>query len=94
MEKFEKYFNAIFKALISKNLEFETQVILQGIAVDFFIPEQRLALIITEKEHDHGEAYYAEMMEIEHLKSCGFKILQLPLPDFNGTIPESLQLFG
>lgn len=90
LEKFEKYFSVIFKTLISKNLEFETQVVLQGIAVDFFVPEQRLAIIITEKEHDHGEAYYAEMMEMEHLRSCGFKILQLPLTEFNGELPKIL----
>ena len=64
------------------DLCFESQNVLQGIFVDFFIENLRLAIIITEKEHDHGEAYYAEQQEIKSLLEKGFDVIQIPLPDF------------
>lgn len=82
MDKIEIYFSGIRNLLNHNKIEFQEQLVLQGILVDFYLPGARTAIIITEKEHDHGESYFAEMEEIKHLSSCGFKVIQLPLPNF------------
>lgn len=69
--------NSVYKLLINNKINFTENFICQGILCDFFIPSKRLAIIITEKEHDHGEAYFAEMKEIEHLISTGFFVSQI-----------------
>jgi hypothetical protein len=82
LDKLKKYFSTIHNALNNNKVEFENEIVLQGILVDFHIVKSRTAIIITEKEHDHGESYHAEMVEIDHLKACGFQVIQLPLPDY------------
>lgn len=73
----EKANNFIHKILNDNELKFKENFILQGIFCDFFIAQNRAAIIITEKEHDHSEAYFAELKEIEHLTKNGFTVIQL-----------------
>lgn len=82
MEKLKNYFSSLRNTLNNNKIEFESEIVLQGILVDFHLTHSRTAIIITEKEHDHGESYHAEMVEIDHLRSCGFQVIQLPLPDY------------
>lgn len=93
MDKIEKYFSALHNLLKDNNIEFQHQLVLQGISVDFYLHHERIAIIITEKEHDHGESYYAEMEEIKHLSSCGFSVIQLPLPNFEAPQDMATELF-
>lgn len=93
MEKIEDYFSSIHNELINNNIEHHTIVVLHGISTDFHLLKTRTAIIITEKEHDHGESYFAEMEEIQHLESCGFKVIQLPLPNFPTSLEMTEDLF-
>jgi very-short-patch-repair endonuclease len=93
LHKIENYLTSIHNGLISNKIEFKTDVVLHGIFIDFHLPLSRTAIIITEKEHDHGESYFAEMEEIQHLKSCGFTVVQLPLPNYNTPLEMEENLF-
>lgn len=71
----------ICKDLKNSGLEYEQGGVVQGLSIDIFVPKLRLLIQITEKEHDHGEAYYAEWQEIKNLEEAGFEVIAIPKPD-------------
>ena len=78
----------LLKCLESFELSFKQDEVVQGIWVDFFLDQNKFIVQITEKEHDHGEAYFAEQQEIKVLEEAGFEVFQVPVPEYHEAISK------
>ena len=78
----------LLKCLESLKLSFKQDEVVQGVWTDYFLSQDKFIIQITEKEHDHGEAYFAEQQEIKVLEEAGFEVFQIPVPEYEAAISK------